>query len=100
MPWTKILLSEEQVKSGEIKRLQAKFRVLFHEAGMPTDMAMFAGQPTDTGYYPFYLSPACSRVSNSLIAEYSGVSCDRPKTSGLEPTMVIGFKEGWDLLLE
>ena len=100
MPWTKILLNNDQVKSGEIKRLQAKFRVLFHEAGMPTDMAMFAGQLTDTGYFPFYLSPACSSVTASLIAEYSGVTCDKPKRSGLDPTMVIGFKEGWDLLMD
>ena len=100
MPWTKILLSEDQVKSGEIKRLQAKFRVIFHEAGMPTDMAMFAGQPTDTGYYPFYLSPACIGKSDALIDEYSGVKCDRPEKSGLEPTMVIGFSQGWELLIE
>jgi hypothetical protein len=100
MPWTKILLSEDQVKAGEIKRLQAKFRVIFHEAGMPTDMAMFAGQPTDTGYYPFFLSPACTSKSDGLISEYSGVACDKPKVSGLDPTMVIGFKQGWDLLIE
>ena len=100
MPWTKILLSDDQVKDGEMKRLQAKFRVIFHEAGMPTDMAMFAGQPTDTGYYPFYLTPACTSKSNPLIAEYSGVSCDKPKMTGLDPTMVIGFQRGWDLLIE
>jgi len=99
MHWTKILLSDDQVKTGEIKRLQAKFRDNFHKAGMPTDMAMFAGQPTDTGYFPFYFSPACASVSKNLIAEYSGVSCDKPKKSGLEPTMVIGFNRGWDLLL-
>ncbi len=100
MPWTRILLSADQVKSGEIKRLQAKFRDVFHEAGMSTDMAMFTGQPNDSGYYPFYLTPACSRVSDSLIAEYSGTSCDKPKKSGLDPTMVIGFNRGWNLLLE
>lgn len=100
MPWTKILLSDDQVKTGEIKRLQSKFRDVFHGAGMPADIAMFAGQPTDTGYFPFYLSPACSSVSDGLITEYSGVACDKPKKSGLEPTMVIGFKQGWDLLLE
>jgi hypothetical protein len=100
MPWTKILLSDDQVKAGEIKRLQSKFRDIFHEEGMPTEMAMFAGQPTDSGYYPFYLSPACTDVSDTLLAEYSGVACEKPKKSGLEPTMVIGFKQGWDLLLE
>lgn len=98
MAWTKILLSGDQVKDGEIKRLQEKFRVLFHEAGMPTDMVMFAGQLTDRGYYPFYLSPACTNKTDRLIPEYSGVSCEKPKMSGLEPTMVIGFKQGWDLL--
>ncbi len=100
MPWTKILLSDDQVKAGEIKRLQSKFRVIFHEAGMPTDMAMFAGQPSDTGYYPFYLSPACSKVSDGLLSEYAGVACEKPQKTGLEPTMVIGFKQGWDQLLE
>ncbi len=100
MPWTKIMLSTEQVKSGEIKRLQAKFRDIFNEAGMPTDMAMFAGQPSDSGYYPFYLTPACARASEALSSEYAGVACDRPKKTSLEPTMVIGFNRGWDLLLE
>ena len=100
MPWTKILLSDDQVKTGEIKRLQSKFRDVFHGLGMPNDMVMFAGQPTDSGYYPFYLSPACTSKSDGLIAEYSGVSCDKPKKSGLEPTMVIGFNRGWDMLLE
>ena len=100
MPWIRILLSNDQVQSGEIKRFQARFREIFHDEGMPSDMAMFAGQPTDTGYYPFYLSPACEKLSENLIAEYSGVSCDKPKKSGLDPTMVIGFNQGWDLLLE
>lgn len=100
MAWTKILLNEDEVKKGEIKRLQAKFRAIFHEAGMPTDMAMFAGHPSDTGYYPFFLSPACANKSDGLIAEYSGVPCEKPKMSGLDPTMVIGFNQGWDLLSE
>ena len=100
MPWTRIMLSTDQVKAGEIKRLQSKFRDIFHEAGMPTDMAMFAGQPSDSGYYPFYLTPACARASEGLAAEYAGVACGKPKKSGLEPTMVIGFNRGWDLLLE
>ncbi|MGD9157815.1 MAG: hypothetical protein PVG39_05380 [Desulfobacteraceae bacterium] len=100
MPWIKILLSDDQIKTGEIKRLQTKFRDIFHKAGMPTDMAMFAGQPTDSGYYPFYLTPACTNVSDGLITEYSGVTCEKPIKSGLEPTMVIGFHQGWDLLIE
>lgn len=100
MPWIRILLSADRVKAGEIKRLQSKFRDIFHEAGMPTDMAMFAGQLTDSGYYPFFLTPACARVSESLTAEYAGAACDKPKKSSLEPTMVIGFNKGWDLLLE
>ena len=100
MSWTRIMLSTDQVKSGEIKRLQSKFRDIFHEAGMPTDMAMFAGQPSDSGYYPFYLTPACARVSEGLAVEYAGVACDKPKKSGLEPTMVIGFNRAWDFLLE
>jgi len=100
MPWTKILLSGDQVKDGEIKRFQAKFREIFHESGMSTDMALFAGQPSDTGYYPFYLSPAFSKVATSLISEYSGTTCEKPEKKGLEPTMAIGFNHGWDLLLE
>jgi hypothetical protein len=96
MAWTKILLSGDDLKSGEVKRLQARFRDAFHEA----DMAMFAGQPTDTGYFPFYLTPACTKNAENFISEYAGVSCDKPHKSGLEPTMVIGFNRGWDLLIE
>ena len=100
MPWTKILLSSDQVRNGEIKVLQAKFRDIFHEEGMPTDMAMFAGQPSDTGYYPFYLTPACSKVTAGLVSEYSGTACEKPEKKLLEPTMAIGFNRGWDLLSE
>lgn len=100
MPWTKILLSDDQVKDGEIKPFLSKFRDMFHEAGMPTDMALFSGQPTDTGYHPFYLTPACSKPAENLIAEYSGTTCDKPVKNGLEPTMEIGFNRGWDLLLD
>lgn len=100
MPWTKIMLSSDQVKDGEIKRLQSRFRDIFHEQGMPADMVLFAGQLSDSGYYPFYLSPACSQSTESMVSEYSGISCDKPEKSGLEPTMVIGFNRGWDLLLE
>ena len=57
MPWTKILLSSDQVREGEIKVLLQKFRDALHEAGMPSDMALFASSPSDTGYYPFYLTP-------------------------------------------
>lgn len=100
MPWTKILLSSDQVRDGEIKVLQQKFRDSLHEAGMPSDMAMFAGSPSDTGYYPFYLTPACSKISASLISEYSGTACEKPEKQLLEPTMAIGFNRGWDLLSE
>ncbi|NLA74985.1 MAG: hypothetical protein GX846_05910 [Deltaproteobacteria bacterium] len=100
MPWTKILLSSDDLKSGKVKKLTARFREDFHEAGMPTDMAMFAGQPTATGYFPYYLTPACLRVSANLIKEYAGVNCEKPRKSGFEPTMVIGFSRGWDLLIE
>ena len=100
MPWTRILLSSDQVKTGEIKQIQSKFREIFQEAGMPSDMAMFAGRPNNTGYYPFYLSPACAKPFEKLIAEYSGTACNKPKKNGFEPTMVIGFNRGWDLILE
>jgi hypothetical protein len=100
MAWTKILLSGDDLKSGEVKRFQAKFRDAFHAAGMPTDMAMFTGQPTATGYFPFYLTPACAKVAVNFISEYAGVTCEKPQKSGLEPTMVIGFSRGWDLLIE
>ena len=100
MPWIRILLNSDQVKDGEIKRLQAKFREIFSERGMPGDMALFAGSPTDAGSYPFYLTPACANVSESLISEYSGTPCDKPKKTGMEPTMAIGLNRGWDLLLE
>lgn len=99
MPWTKILLSSDQVREGEIKVLQSKFRDIFQEAGMPSDMAMFAGQPSDTGDYPFYLTPACSKVSTGLISEYSGTTCEKPEKKMFEPTMAIGFNRAWDILM-
>ncbi len=100
MPWIKILLSNDQVKEGEIKILLTKFREVFHAVGMPSDMALFSGQPTETGYRPFYLTPACSKPSENMISEYSGTPCDKPPKNSLEPTMEIGFNAAWDLLNE
>ena len=100
MGWFKILLDKDQVKNGEIKKLQQKFRDAFHEAGLPNEMALFTGLPLDNGEHPFYLTPVCSKLAEDLISYYSGVSCEKPKKGGLEPTMVIGFNKGWDLLLE
>ena len=100
MAWTRILLSDDQVKSGEIKNFQQAFRDAFHEAGMPDDMGLFAGLPNSSGEYPFYLTPACSRLAPSLISDYSGTTSGKPRKSAFEPTLVIGFNKAWDLLLE
>lgn len=98
MEWSKILLDKDQVKAGEIKKLQQKFRDAFHEAGLPNEMALFTGLPLENGEHPFYLTPVCSKLAEDLISYYSGVSCKKPKKGGLEPTMAIGFNTGWDLL--
>ncbi len=98
MPWTKILLSDSQVREGEVKVFLSKFREMLHKSGMPDDMALFSGKPTETGYHPYYLTPACSKPAEYLIAEYSGTECDKPVRNGLEPTMEIGCHTGWNLL--
>ena len=100
MNWFKILLTDEQIKAGEIKELQKGFRDLFHEAGLPNEMALFTGQPLDNGEHPFYLTPVCSKLAENLISYYSGMPCEKPRKDGLEPTLVIGFNKAWDLLLE
>ena len=100
MGWSKIILSKEQVSSGEIKVLQQKFRDAFHEAGLPNEMALFTGLPLNNSEHPFYLTPICEKFAGDVISHYSGISCEKPKKSGLEPSMVIGFNKGWDLLQE
>ena len=100
MDWVRILLKNDQVRAGEIKNLQQAFRDAFHEAGTPNEMGLFAGLPLSTGELPFYLTPVCSRFAQKLISDYSGTPCEKPKKSGLEPTLVIGFNKAWDLLLE
>ena len=100
MSWFKIILTKDQVKAGEIKKFQQKFRDALHEAGLPNEMGLFAGQPRGNGEYPFFLTPACATLAENLIASYSGVSCEKPKRGGLEPTMVIGFNKAWDLIME
>jgi hypothetical protein len=100
MGWSKILLTKDQVKTGEIKRFHQKFRKVFQEAGQTNEMGLFAGLPLQDGELPFYLTPVCSRLAENLITEYSGVPCEKPHKSGLEPTLVIGFNRAWDLLME
>ncbi|MFC1533629.1 hypothetical protein ACFL7M_09730 [Thermodesulfobacteriota bacterium] len=100
MSWHRILLTSDQVKEGEIKELQKKFREVFHEAGLPNEMALFAGLPLNSGERPFYLTPVCLKYANDLISHYSGSPCEKPKRGGLEPSLVIGFNKAWDLLLD
>jgi hypothetical protein len=100
MSWFEILLTKDQVRTGEIKRLQKGFRDAFHKAGLPNEMALFAGIPRDDGEYPFYLTPACSKFAEAFISEYSGRPCEKPKKTALEPSLLIGFNKAWDLLLE
>ncbi len=100
MAWFKILLNRDQVRSGEIKNLQQEFRGAFHEAGMPKEMALFAGKPLEGGELPFYLTPLCEKSAEGLISYYSGTACERPAKSPLDPTLVIGFNKAWDLLGE
>ncbi|MFC1866821.1 hypothetical protein ACFL0H_01615 [Thermodesulfobacteriota bacterium] len=100
MPWIKISLSGDQVKEGELKAFLQKCRDAFHEAGLPTDMALFAGRPEADNVHPFYLSPACSKLAENLMSGYAGAPCEKPRKGGLEPTLVIGFNKAWDLLLE
>jgi len=100
MSWFEILLNKDQVRTGEIKKLQQGFRDAFHEAGLPNEMGLFAGMPRSNGEHPFYLTPACSRFAESFISDYSGTPCEKPKKSGFEPSLLIGFNKAWDLLLE
>ncbi len=100
MTWFKVLLTKEQIKAGEIKKLHQKFRDAFHEAGLPYEMGIFAGLPLNDGEQPFFLTPACSELATKLIADYSGGPCEKPRKKGLEPSLVIGFNMAWDLLLE
>lgn len=100
MSWFEILLSKEQVKAGEIKRLQQGFREAFHKVGLPNEMGLFAGIPRGSGEHPFYLTPACSRFAEDFISEYSGRPCEKPKKTAFEHSLLIGFNKAWDLLLE
>jgi hypothetical protein len=100
MSWFEILLTKEQVRAGEIKRLQQGFRDAFHEAGWPNEMGLFAGIPRINGEHPFYFTPACSRFAEAFISEYSGRPCEKPKKTAFEPSLLIGFNKAWDLLLE
>jgi hypothetical protein len=91
MPWTKILLSGDDLKSGEVKRLQAKFRDAFMmRACLQIWPCLQDSQPPQDTIH-LYLTPACAKNAENFISEYAGVSCEKPEKSGLEPTMVIGF---------
>ena len=100
MAWLKILLKKDQIEGGGIKKLHQEFRDIFQEAIQTNEIGLFAGLPQNDGELPFYLTPACEKLAGNLIAEYSGVQCEKPRKSGLEPTLVIGFNRAWDLLME
>ena len=98
MAWYKIILTEKQVKDGEVKNLHQSFRNFFYEVKNPSEMGLFAGSPLDNGGLPFYLTPACEKPAKSLISRYSGTSCEKPKKLPFEPTLSIGYNKAWDLL--
>jgi hypothetical protein len=100
MSWFEILLNKDQIRAGELKKFQQAFRDAFHAAGLPREMGLFAGIPHNNGEHPFYLTPGCSRFAENFISYYSGTPCEKPKKSGFEPSLLIGFHKAWDLLLE
>jgi len=97
MTWYKISLTQDQVEEREIFTLRDRFHKLFLDSGCPKNMALFSTPPLSKNDWPFYLSPACLPVAESLIASYSGVPCEKPKKEEFL-SCVAGDGDAIDLL--
>ena len=96
MSWFKVLLTQGQLETEELQSLQERFQKLWLASGSPKEMALFSeAWPTSAGRPSVYFSAGCLPVAESLIAYYSGTSCERPRK---DIVLLVGHANAWDLL--
>ena len=98
MSWYKVILTEEQVATGEHRNLQNQFSQLYADSGSPKGVVLLAdrwefGAQGRCGIYPLYFSPAAVQYCGPLITNYSGESCEVPYSADV--TFVAGERSVW-----
>lgn len=81
MSWHKVILSNEVLKVGTLRRLVSAYSELRLRVGSPPHTAIFS-RYTKAGT-DVYFSPEASRIAPGLLREYGATSCEKPKGAGL-----------------
>ena len=96
--WYRIDIPPNDFSSGS--HLERLFDILFtSKASTIKDAALLERRDgTATGRYVYYISPAASQFSLSLIRDYSGVECPAPLSSEVKPCIAHADWEKFILL--
>ncbi len=98
MSWYKVILTEEQVATGEHRNLQDQFSQIYADSGSPKGVALLAdrwafGAQGRRGTYPLYFSPPAVQYCGQLITNYSGEPCEVPYSSDV--MFLAGERSPW-----
>ena len=78
MTWFKIVMSNEDIVSGQHMKIQNAFESLFLAAGAPKGAAMFANRDMARGDW-FFFSPGAMSIAGALVLSYGGIECTSPR---------------------
>jgi hypothetical protein len=76
--------------------IEDHFRKLWLAHGGPRDAALFGPLVARRNAREFFFSPGAARIAASLIVQYSGVQCARPKAVGL--ALLVGDQSALELI--
>jgi hypothetical protein len=98
MSWYKVILTEEQVATGEHRNLQDQFSQIYADSGSPQGVVLLAdrwafGPRGRRGSYPLYFSPAAVSYCGPLITNYSGERCEVAYSTDV--TFLAGERSAW-----
>ncbi len=96
MYWYKITLNTDQISIGAEWHISDRFMKACLENKFPRDLGMFAAKDNNPLQSVFYFSPAVQAFCPNLIADYNGVTCEKP--SKLEVRSEFGEASPIELL--
>ena len=95
MIWMRVMLTRDDILTGEHVRLQNAFEEAFMAAGGPKAAAMFQNDPSDDEY-GFYFSPTAVEIFAATLEAFNARECGAPPQNGT--SLSFGDLDVWDIL--
>lgn len=96
MSWHKIILTSEQIITGELGTIMNKLMSIGTSSGVPEGFGVFAGKQANK-LTPLYFTPASIPYIPDLLAQYGSVPCDKPSNKDIE-AFFFGRNDTWELI--